>query len=118
MRRVRKIYAERREVFSEQFEKSLGHRFRLDIADAGLHALAWFRSEKDVAIVQRAAPKLGVKISFLSFFCIEAKLPPALVLGFAAWTPAQIREGLGRIARPLDRRAIPSTITSMSRRDR
>lgn len=101
VRRMRKIYAERREVFIEQFNKLLSDRFSLEIADAGLHALAWFRSEKDLALLQRAAPTLGVKISPLSFFCIEAKLPPALLLGFAAWSPTQIREGLTRLARAL-----------------
>lgn len=98
VRRMRKIYSERREVFIEEFNKLLGDRFTLDMADAGLHALAWFRSEKDVPVIQRAAAGLGVKISLLSYFCIDAKLPPALLLGFAAWTPAQIREGLRRLA--------------------
>jgi GntR family transcriptional regulator/MocR family aminotransferase len=99
VRRMRKIYSERREVFIEQFNKLLGDRFRLEIADSGLHALAWFRAQTDVPIIQRAGPGLGVKISFLSSFCIAAKLPPALLLGFAAWSPAQIREGLARLAR-------------------
>ena len=103
VRRMRKIYSERRAIFIEQFNKLLGDRFTLEIADAGLHALAWFRSEKDLPLLQRAAPNLGVKISPLSFFCIAAKLPPALLLGFAAWSPAQIREGLGRLARALEK---------------
>jgi GntR family transcriptional regulator / MocR family aminotransferase len=106
VRRMRKIYSERREVFIEQFNKLLGDRFTLDIADSGLHVLAWFRSEKDLPFLQRAAPGLGVKISPLSFFCIDAKLPPALLLGFAAWSPAQIREGLARIARALEKRPV------------
>jgi GntR family transcriptional regulator/MocR family aminotransferase len=101
VRRMRKIYSERREVFIEQFNKLLGDRFKLEIADAGLHALAWFRSAKDLAILQRTKPKLGVKISPLSVFCIEANLPPALVLGFGAWSPAQIREALIRLAQAL-----------------
>lgn len=101
VRRMRKVYAERREIFIEQFNELLGDRLTLEIADAGLHALAWFRSEEDLAILQRAAPTLGVKISPLSFFCIDAKLPPALLLGFAAWSPAQIREGMVRLAREL-----------------
>jgi GntR family transcriptional regulator/MocR family aminotransferase len=101
VRRMRKIYSERREVFIEQFNKLLGDRFTLDIADAGLHALAWFRSAKDLPILQRALPKLGVKISPLASFCIDAVLPPALVLGFAAWSPAQIREALVRLAQAL-----------------
>jgi GntR family transcriptional regulator/MocR family aminotransferase len=96
---MRKIYSERREIFIEQFNKLLGDRFTLETGDAGLHALAWFRSENDLPFLQRVAPTLGVKISPLSFFCIEAKLPPALLLGFAAWSPAQIREGLGKLAR-------------------
>jgi GntR family transcriptional regulator / MocR family aminotransferase len=106
VRRMRKIYSERRAWFIEQFQKLLGDRFDLEIADAGLHAVAWFRSEDDLALLQTAAPKLGVKISPLSFFCIEAKLPPALLLGFAAWSPAQIREGLVRIARALEKRPV------------
>jgi DNA-binding transcriptional MocR family regulator len=70
--------------------------------DAGLHALAWFRFPEDLLRLRRLKPDLGVKISRLSFFCIDAKLPSALVLGFAAWTPAQIREGLARLARALE----------------
>jgi GntR family transcriptional regulator / MocR family aminotransferase len=101
VRRMRRIYSERRDVFIEQFNKLLGDRLTLQIADAGLHALAWFRSKEDFALIQRAAPTLGVKVSPLSFFCINAKLPPALMLGFAAWSPAQIREGLGRLANAL-----------------
>ena len=108
VRRMRKIYSERREIFIEQFNKLLGDRFTLDIADAGLHALAWFRSEKDLPLLQQAAPKLGVKISPLSFFCIDAKLPPALLLGFAAWSPAQIRDGLVRLARALEKQPVPN----------
>ncbi|MFL6588974.1 MAG: PLP-dependent aminotransferase family protein [Chthoniobacterales bacterium] len=102
VRRMRKVYAERRQFFIEQFNRLLSHRFTLEIADAGLHALAWFKSTKDWPVLRRAAATMDVKISPLSFFCIEAKLPPALVLGFAAWSPAQIREGLERIARALD----------------
>jgi GntR family transcriptional regulator/MocR family aminotransferase len=115
VRRMRKIYSERREIFIEHFHKLLGDRFKLEIADAGLHALAWFRSENDLRFLQRAAPSLGVKISPLSFFCIDAKLPPALLLGFAAWSPAQIREGLGRLARALEKQPLPGERASASR---
>jgi GntR family transcriptional regulator/MocR family aminotransferase len=106
VRRMRKIYAERRAIFIEQFNRLLGNRFTLQIADAGLHAVAWFRSEKDLAFLEHVKPKLGVKISPLSAFCIDVKPPPALVLGFAAWSPAQIREGLTRLARVLEKRQL------------
>src|SRR5205085_3314992 len=38
VRRMRKVYAERRAFFIEQFNKLLSRYFTLDIADAGLHA--------------------------------------------------------------------------------
>jgi GntR family transcriptional regulator/MocR family aminotransferase len=107
VRRMRKVYSDRRKLFIELFDKFLGDRFILDIADAGLHGVAWFRSAEDFAVIQRIQPKLGVKISPLSFFCIDAKLPPALVLGFAAWSPAQIKEGLVRLARALEKQPKP-----------
>ena len=107
VRRIRQIYSERRGYFIEQFKRLLGPYFKLQIADAGLHALAWFRNAKDAARIQALAPRIGVKISPLSFFCINAKLPPALLLGFAAWTPAQIREGFTRLARAFSKRARP-----------
>jgi GntR family transcriptional regulator/MocR family aminotransferase len=95
---VRKLYSERRDAFIEQFNKSLSDRFVLQIPEAGLHIVAWLRREQDFAKVARVRGEIGVKPVMLSFFCIEAKLKPAFVFGFAAWTPAQIREGLIRLA--------------------
>ena len=112
VRRMRKLYAERREFFIAQFQRLLGDRFTLGVSDAGLHFLAWFRFEEDLAILQRAAPELGVKISALSFYCIAAKLKPALVLGFAAWSPTQIREGLAKLAAVLARHPPPRRSSS------
>jgi GntR family transcriptional regulator/MocR family aminotransferase len=118
VRRMRKLYAERREFFIAQFQRLLGDRFTLGVSDAGLHFLAWFRFEEDLAILQRAAPGLGVKISALCFYCISAKLKPALVLGFAAWSPTQIREGLTKLATILERHAPPRPAPSVNRRRR
>jgi len=35
---------------------------------------------------------------------MEAKLKPAFVFGFAAWTPTQIREGLVKLAAVLKKK--------------
>jgi len=101
IKRMRKLYAERREFFMKEFNKLLGDRFILQIPEAGLNFVAWLRSETDFARVARVCADVGVKPSPLSFYCIEAKLKPAFVFGFAAWTPAQIRESLLRLASAL-----------------
>jgi len=87
--------------FIDEFNKLLSDRFILQIPEAGLHFVAWLRRESDFERVARVRAQIGVKPSPLSFFCIQAKLKPAFVFGFAAWTPTQIRESLLRLASAL-----------------
>jgi hypothetical protein len=46
----------------------------------------------------RAREQTGVWSRPLSFFCIKAQLDPAFVFGFAAWSNAQIEQGLAKLA--------------------
>jgi GntR family transcriptional regulator / MocR family aminotransferase len=101
LKQMRKLYAERREFFIKEFNRLLSDRFLLQIPEAGLNFVAWLRSEADFARVVRVSAEIGIKPSPLSFYCIEAKLKPAFVFGFAAWTPTQIRESLLRLASAL-----------------
>ena len=102
IKRMRRLYAERREFFIKEFNKLLADRFILQIPEAGLNFVAWVRREEDFARVARVCAEIGIKPSPLSFYCVEAKLKPAFVFGFAAWTPAQIRESLIRLASALN----------------
>ncbi len=101
IRRMRKIYAERRDFFIKQFNELLGDRFTLQVPEAGLNIVAWLKREEEFSMVRHVALEIGVRPSSLSFFCIQAKLKPAFVFGFAAWTPTQIREGLAKFASAL-----------------
>jgi GntR family transcriptional regulator/MocR family aminotransferase len=101
IKRMRRLYAGRREFFIKEFNKLLADRFILQIPEAGLNFVAWLRCEADFARVRRVCVEIGIKPSPLSFYCVEAKLKPAFVFGFAAWTPAQIRESLSRLASAL-----------------
>ena len=101
LKRMRKLYTERREFFIKEFNKLLSNHFILQIPEAGLNFVAWLRCEADFVRVARVSAEIGIKPSPLSFYCIQAKLKPAFVFGFAAWTPAQIRESLLRLASAL-----------------
>jgi GntR family transcriptional regulator/MocR family aminotransferase len=98
VKRMRKLYADRREFFLEQFDRFLGQRFILQDTEAGLHFVAWLRRESDFPVMVRAGREIGVKPVPLARFCIAARLKPAFVFGFAAWSRAQIREGLSKLA--------------------
>jgi len=101
IKRMRKIYAERRDFFIRQFNDLLGDYFTLQVPEAGLNIVAWLKREEDFLAIKRITREIGVRPSALSFFCIEAKLKPAFVFGFAAWTPTQIRESLVKLASAL-----------------
>ena len=101
VKRMRKLYAQRREFFIKEFNKLLSDRFILQIPEAGLNFVAWLRRDADFARIARLRAEIGIKPYPLSFYCIQAKLKPAFVFGFAAWTPAQIRESLLRLASAL-----------------
>src|ERR1041385_2825824 len=101
IKRMRKIYAERRDFFIKQFNELLGDRFTLQVPEAGLNIVAWLKREEEFEIIKHITSEIGVRPSALSFFCIQANLKPAFVFGFAAWTRTQIRESLVRLASAL-----------------
>ena len=101
IKRMRRVYAERREVFIKQFDKLLGDRFTLQVPEGGLNMVAWLKREEDLPAISRVTREIGVKPSPLSFHCIRATPKPAFVFGFAGWTPAQIRESLIKLASSL-----------------
>ena len=98
VKRIRELYAQRRVFFIEQFQKWLGDYFDLEVTPAGLHFVAWLRRKEDFPLFMRAREQTGVWPRPLSFFCIKAQLDPAFVFGFAAWSQAQIEQGLAKLA--------------------
>src|SRR5205809_4479787 len=101
IKRMRKIYAERRDFFIKHFNELLADRFTLQIPEAGLNIVAWLKHEEDFSMIRRITLDIGVRPSTLSFCCIQARVKPAFVFGFAAWTPTQIRQSLVKLASAL-----------------
>lgn len=101
IKRMRKLYSDRRDFFIEQFSALLGKHFRLQVPEAGLHFVAWLRRKADLPVIMKVCAEIGIRPTPLSSCFMKAKLDPALTFGFAAWSRAQIREGLARFASAL-----------------
>jgi GntR family transcriptional regulator / MocR family aminotransferase len=102
IRRMRKLYSDRREYFIEQFNSLLDKYFILQVPEAGLHFVAWLRRKADLPVITGVCAEIGIRPSPLSSCFIKADLDPALTFGFAAWSRAQIREGLSKFASALN----------------
>jgi GntR family transcriptional regulator / MocR family aminotransferase len=102
IKRMRKLYSDRREFFIEQFNNLLSKYFILEIPEAGLHFVAWLRQKTDFALITSVCKEIGMRPSPLSSCFMKAESEPALTFGFAAWSRAQIREGLSKLAATLN----------------
>jgi GntR family transcriptional regulator/MocR family aminotransferase len=102
VKRMRKLYSNRREFFIDQFNKLLGRYFVLEIPEAGLHFVAWLRRKEDSPVIMQTCTEVGIRPKPLSSCFIKAKADPALTFGFAAWSRSQIREGLTKFSAALD----------------
>src|SRR5438876_11303334 len=102
VKRMRKLYSDRRDFFIEQFNKLLGKYFILEIPEAGLHFVAWVRQKEHMPVITRVCTDIGIRPSPLSSCFMKVEPKPALTFGFAAWSRAQIREGLTKFAAALN----------------
>src|SRR5216110_2115795 len=102
IKRMRKLYSDRRDFFIEQFNKLLSKYFILEIPEAGLHFVAWVRQKQHMPVITRVCTDIGIRPSPLSSCFMKVEPKPALTFGFAAWSRAQIRESLGKFAAALN----------------
>jgi GntR family transcriptional regulator/MocR family aminotransferase len=99
IRRMRGLYAERRDYLLSYATRYLGDKLRLERAPSGLHLVGWLPETADEGELARLAAQHGVIVFPLSAFRLGATSRRGLVLGFAAFGEAEIEEGVQKLAR-------------------
>jgi GntR family transcriptional regulator/MocR family aminotransferase len=94
IRRMRRIYGERRDALVESLERYFGERAQIRGDAAGMHLLVRFQDEK---MAERAA---AVKVQLVSSAACYLTEPPVseFILGFSSIGERSIREGIRRLA--------------------
>lgn len=82
VRRMRKLYAERRGALAQALSAAFGARMRIDPEAGGVHLVAWLRPGANDAELARRANAESRMVSPLSAWTIAARCGPALLLGF------------------------------------
>lgn len=99
VRRMRALYAERQEQLLALLAAELGDVMEGERADAGMHLVAWLRAGwRDAALASRAH-ELGVTAVPLSDLAHRPLAREALLLGFAAFDAATMRDGVAALRR-------------------
>ncbi|MGE0007661.1 MAG: PLP-dependent aminotransferase family protein [Parvibaculaceae bacterium] len=102
LRRMRRLYAERRLLFMEQFERHLSRAMMLRRTDSGIQLVGLFCDQaRDDAAVAREARRQGVNVSPLSLqYRFQPKLK-GLLMGFAAADAKATQKGIAKLAQVL-----------------
>ncbi len=84
LRRMRRIYAERRQHFMQQFERRLDRWMVLRPSDSGIQLVGYFREAADDRAISAAARHVDVNVSPLSLQYRGSRRRAGLLMGFAA----------------------------------
>jgi len=98
VRCMRQIYGERMNALKEAADRHLKGAVDVVRAASGMRTIAWVKTpSSDIEIAERAR-SLGLDLTALSQFTIRYPQQPALILGFAGCTPAELRRGVSVLA--------------------
>lgn len=100
---LRQEYGERRKVLVRALEKHLHGTVRYSKVEAGLHVMLLLPANLDEQEVVMEAAKNGVGVYPGSAYHIEALEQPSILLGYSGLRPAEIEEGVARLASILNR---------------
>jgi GntR family transcriptional regulator/MocR family aminotransferase len=105
LKRMRRIYAARRQRFHELTEMNLGGRLTLISREAGIQVVALLREGLDDRRVAEEARRLGINVLPLSKHYRHGHPEQGLVLGYAACDESQTEHGLRKLREAIDRSA-------------
>ncbi|RWG85941.1 MAG: PLP-dependent aminotransferase family protein, partial [Mesorhizobium sp.] len=98
LKRMRRIYAQRRQLFREIVTERLRDEITLSPAEAGIQVVGYLKEGIDDIKVSQAAARRAINVSPLSKYFQNTAATQGLVLGYAACDAAQTRDGVERLA--------------------
>lgn len=104
VRRVRKACHERQRVMTEAIRLYLPDIFSVEPADSGIHLVCWLAEHLDEAVILAHCRQAGLGAQPLARYCQTQPEKQAILFGFAAHTPAEIVDGIRKLARQLARK--------------
>lgn len=117
VRRMRVLYQARRDALLEAARQHLGEHLELGDAGAGMHVVGWLpRGTNDRRIAERAGAA-GLELQAVSSFATVPLPRGGLLLGYAEFAPAALREAVQRLATLLDDATPPGPVSERDASD-
>ena len=101
LRKMRALYAERQAVLVSAARNELTGLLEVPADEAGTHLIGWLPDGVSAGDVSQRALAQGVITNPLSAFSANKLAREGLILGYTAFAPGQIRNGVKRLAKIL-----------------
>ena len=101
IRRMRTVYAARRQLLVTLLARELGDFVDIDAPDSGMNLIAWLPPTFNDIEVSRALAADEIDALPLSACVLKRTLRPGLLLGFSGIREPELRQGAARLARTL-----------------
>lgn len=98
IRRMRTLYATRREALVESLTRQFGGRVEILGDEGGMHLTALFHTDLADGEVARRAAARGVVLPSMDKLHLGKSPGHRFILGFSGMSPARLREGVKRLA--------------------
>jgi GntR family transcriptional regulator/MocR family aminotransferase len=99
MRRMRRVYGERREVLLRSLRTDFANRLAIVPSLAGLHVCAHARPAMNLETIVERARREGMKIESLRRFYCQTESRPGMLFGYGAMEASQIPRALALLDR-------------------
>jgi len=103
LHRMRVLYSDRARFFQQECKARFDGLLECLPVSTGLDATALLPDGADDRAVARALYEAGIEARPVSFYSLEHKAPPGLVMGFSSFDEAAIRQGMDGMAGVLDK---------------
>lgn len=97
IRKMRLLYAERQKILIGLMQEQLRDYIRLDIAPSGMHLLCWLSEKIDAEKLRQEIKKQKLVAGFISDYSVQQKLPPAISLGYTAFSKYKLKTGVEKL---------------------
>jgi len=115
LRRMLRLYAKRRQIFMEEFERRLTPWMELHRTDSGIQLVGLFRAKLDDREIATEASKQGVNVSPLSLQYRGPAQQSGLLMGFAAADETVTRRSMQALSLVLERHAKKCSVPARMR---
>lgn len=101
VRRMRKLYQQRRDYLQNLIEGRLGEHLRLIESDGGMHSVYLIPESWDDTLIRAKCEEKGLGIRDLSRYYVAEHAPQGLILGFAGYSEDQILSAVNTLEQVL-----------------